>query len=70
MGQSDRVARIAGIWAHALCVWKGEEAARALLFRARPMLEGRRPIDAALGTELSADLVDQVLGGFEYGSAV
>lgn len=70
MGQSDRVARTAGIWAHALGVWKVGEAARAILFRARPMLQGRRPIDAALGTELGAELVDQVLGGLEYGSAV
>src|SRR5215212_8970399 len=69
VGQSDRLARIASIWAHALHVWKDEEAARAFLFRAHPMLEGRRPIDAALGTELGADLVDQILGGLEYGSA-
>ena len=70
VGQSDRLARIAGIWAHAVRVWKDEEAARAFLFRPHPMLEGRRPIDAALGTELGADLVDQILGGLEYGSAV
>lgn len=70
VGQSDRLARIAGIWAHALRVWKDEETARSFLFRPHPMLEGRRPIDAALGTELGADLVDQILGGLEYGSAV
>lgn len=70
VGQSDRLARIAGIWAHAVRVWKSEEAARAFLFRPHPMLEGRRPVDTALGTELGADLVDQILGGLEYGSAV
>ena len=70
VGQSDRLARIAGVWAHAVRVWKDEAAARAFLFRPHPMLEGRRPIDAALGTELGADLVDQILGGLEYGSAV
>ncbi len=69
-GQSDRLARIASIWAHALSVWKGEDPARAFLFRPHPMLEGRRPIDAALGTELGAELVEQILGGLEYGSAV
>ena len=70
VGQSDRLARIAGIWAHALRVWRDEEAARAFLFRSHPMLEGRRPIDAALGTELGADLVDAILGGLEHGTAV
>ncbi len=69
-GQSDRVARIAGLWAHALRVWKDEGATRAFLFRPHAMLEGRCPIDAALGTELGADLVDDILGGLEFGSAV
>ena len=68
--ESDRLARIATIWAHALDVWKSDEGARAFLTRPHPMLEGRRPIDAALATELGADLVDQILGGLEYGSAV
>jgi putative toxin-antitoxin system antitoxin component (TIGR02293 family) len=67
--ESDRLARIAGIWAHARAVWKDDDAARAFLFRPHPMLEGRRPIDAAVSTELGADLVDQVLGGLEHGSA-
>ncbi len=67
--ESGRLARIAGIWAHARAVWKDDEAARAFLFRPHPMLEGRRPIDAAVSTELGADLVDHILGGLEYGSA-
>lgn len=70
VGQSDRVARIANLWAHALRVWRDEDAARAFLVRPHPMLEGRRPIDAALGTELGADLVDDILGGLEHGTAV
>ena len=68
--ESDRVARIAGLWAHARAVWKDDDAARAFLFRPHPMLQGRRPIDAAVSTELGADLVDRILGGLEYGSAV
>jgi putative toxin-antitoxin system antitoxin component (TIGR02293 family) len=68
--ESDRLARIAGVWAHSLDVWKEEGAARAFLFRPHPMLEGRRPIEVALATELGADLVDQILGGLEFGSAV
>jgi putative toxin-antitoxin system antitoxin component (TIGR02293 family) len=67
--ESGRLARIAGIWAHARAVWKDDEAARAFLFRSHPMLEGRRPIDAAVSTELGGDLVDRILGGLEHGSA-
>jgi putative toxin-antitoxin system antitoxin component (TIGR02293 family) len=67
--ESDRVARIARLWAHACDVWKDEEAARAFLLRPHPMLEGRRPIDTAVATEIGADLVDQILGRLEYGSA-
>jgi putative toxin-antitoxin system antitoxin component (TIGR02293 family) len=67
--ESDRVARIAKVWAHALKVWKGEDDARAFLFRRHMMLDNRRPIDVALATEVGADLVDQILGRLEYGSA-
>lgn len=67
--ESDRLARIAGIWAHARAVWKGDDAARAFLFRPHPMLDGRRPIDAAVSTELGAHLVHGILGGLEHGSA-
>lgn len=67
--ESDRLARIAKIWAHAVDVWHDDEKARAFLFRSHPMLEGRRPIDAALSTEMGAELVDQILGRLEYGSA-
>jgi putative toxin-antitoxin system antitoxin component (TIGR02293 family) len=67
--ESDRLARIAKVWAHAVDVWHDDEKARAFLFRSHPMLEGRRPIDAALSTEMGAELVDQILGRLEYGSA-
>jgi|SRR4051794_12312296 putative toxin-antitoxin system antitoxin component (TIGR02293 family) len=67
--QSDRLARIAKVWTHALDVWKDEAAARAFLFRAHPMLEGQKPMEVALATEVGADLVDQILGRLAYGSA-
>jgi putative toxin-antitoxin system antitoxin component (TIGR02293 family) len=68
--ESDRLARVAGIWAHARAVWKSDEAARAFLFRSHPMLQGRRPIDTAVASEHGASLVDRILGGLEYGTAV
>ncbi len=68
--ESDRLARIARVWAHAVDVWKGEPEARDFLFRPHQLLEGRRPIDVALASGTGADVVDQVLGRLEYGSAV
>lgn len=68
--ESNRLTRIAGVWTHAVQVWKDPEAARGFLFRPHPMLEGRRPIDMAFATELGAGLVDRLLGGLEYGVAV
>jgi putative toxin-antitoxin system antitoxin component (TIGR02293 family) len=67
--EGDRVARVARLWARALQVWKSEHSAREFLFRPHPMLEGRLPIDAALGTEIGAELVDQILGRLEHGTA-
>src|SRR3954451_5138906 len=55
--ESGRLARIAGVWAFALNVWgHDEEEARAFLFRPHPLLEMRRPIDLALGSELGAQM--------------
>ncbi len=68
--EGGRLARIAGVWTHAVEVWKSDESARAFLFRAHPLLNGRRPIDVALSTSLGADLVDAILGGLEHGVAV
>ena len=54
----------------ALDVWKSEEAARAFLNRPHPMLEGRKPIDVAIQSELGADMVKSILGELKYGTAV
>lgn len=67
--ESARVARIAAIWARACGIWKDEAKAREFLLRPHPMLEGRRPFDVALRTDVGADLVDRILGRLEYGSA-
>ena len=67
--QSERLGRYARVWAVALGAWKSEEAAREFLWRRHMLLEGRRPIDVA-STEVGARLVEEILGGLEYGTAV
>ncbi|MBI3707614.1 MAG: DUF2384 domain-containing protein [Proteobacteria bacterium] len=68
--ESGRVARLAKAWSFAREVWGSDAEARDFLFRAHPLLEGRRPIDLVLGSELGAQLVDEILGRLQYGSAV
>lgn len=68
--QSMRIARIASIWTAARKVWGSDEETRDFLFRPHRMLEGRRPIDVAIETELGGQLVQDILGQLEYGSAV
>jgi putative toxin-antitoxin system antitoxin component (TIGR02293 family) len=67
--ESARVARLAEVWALACEVWGGDAAARDFLFRAHPMLEGRRPIDVVLANEFGRPLVEGILGRLQYGSA-
>lgn len=67
--ESDRLARIAKVWTHAVDVWKSEEDARWFLFQPHQLLDGQKPIDVVLSSEMGADLVDQLLGRLEYGSA-
>lgn len=66
---SEKVARIARIWAEAVSVWGGEDAARAFLFRPHAMLEDETPMTVALRSEVGAELVSEVLGRLRYGTA-
>lgn len=66
---SERVARIASMWADAVSVWGGEDAARQFLFRAHPMLDDETPISVGLRSEVGAELVGDILGRLRYGSA-
>ncbi|HEY7607605.1 MAG TPA: antitoxin Xre/MbcA/ParS toxin-binding domain-containing protein [Alphaproteobacteria bacterium] len=67
--QSVLVARLAGIWARALKVWGSPEEARDFLYRPHPLLDGRPPIDLVFENEVGAQLVDDILGRLEHGSA-
>lgn len=66
---SERIARYARLWAAALAVWKSEDEARDFLWRAHPLLDGRKPIQVA-ATEVGARLVEDLLGGLEHATAV
>lgn len=68
--EGAKVARLAEVWAFARDVWGGDEAARDFLFRPHPLLDGRRPVDVVLESELGRPLVENILGGLKYGSAV
>jgi len=68
--QSELVTRLAEVWTDAIRVWKSDEGARSFLHRKHPLLEGKRPIDVALQSEIGAQLVRDVLGRLEHGTAV
>jgi len=68
--ESARVARLAAVWAYAKDVWGSDESARRWLFQPHMMLEDRRPIDVVLASEFGRPLVENILGGLKYGTAV
>jgi putative toxin-antitoxin system antitoxin component (TIGR02293 family) len=68
--QSVVVARLAGVWAQAVRIWKSEAAARDFLYRKHSLLGERSPIDVVLENEIGAELVRGILGRLEHGSAV
>ena len=68
--ESARVARLASVWAFAKEVWGDEEGARRWIFHPHMMLEGRRPIDVVIASEFGRPLVESILGGLKYGTAV
>ncbi|WP_414630701.1 antitoxin Xre/MbcA/ParS toxin-binding domain-containing protein [Brevundimonas sp. UBA875] len=52
-----------------MAVWGGDVAARGFLFRPHAMLENQAPMTVAIGSELGAELVCDILGRLRYGSA-
>lgn len=67
--EGTRLARLARVWSLALEVWQSEDPARDFLFRTHPMLEDKRPIDLVIQSEIGAELVLDILGRLQYGSA-
>jgi putative toxin-antitoxin system antitoxin component (TIGR02293 family) len=68
--ESERLARLARIWAFAVDVWGSEDSARRFLSEPHPLLAGRIPRDLAAKTEIGAREVEDLIGGLKYGSAV
>lgn len=68
--QGEIVTRLAEVWTDATRVWKTDEAARGFLNRKHPLLDNKRPIDLMLQSEIGAQLVRDVLGRLEHGTAV
>lgn len=67
--ESERTERLARVIATAEYVWEGDkEGAHEFLTSPHPMLDGQRPIDAAL-TDLGAREVENILASLFYGIA-
>ena len=64
--ESERVERIARIYAPALDVWGDQDDARKYLFTPNPLLNNRTPIDLSF-TELGARLVEETIEKIRYG---
>ncbi|MGE5539758.1 MAG: antitoxin Xre/MbcA/ParS toxin-binding domain-containing protein [Gemmatimonas sp.] len=67
--QSAVLSRVADVWQMAVRIWKSEEQARQFLYREHPLLDRRRPVDLVLDNEVGAQIVRDVLGRLETGSA-
>ena len=67
--ESDRVARMASLWALALDVWQSAEAAQRFLGKPHPLLNGKIPYEVAVETEIGARTVEDILGRLKYGTA-
>lgn len=68
--EGARLARLAAVWTVALDVWKSDGEARRFMFDPHLVLQGRRPIDVVLESELGRPVVEGLLGRLQYGSAV
>jgi len=67
--ESEKTERLARVTAQAIQVWGEAEAAREFLTSPHPLLDGRKPIDAAT-TDLGARQVEAILVSIEHGLPV
>ncbi len=67
--ESERVERMARVYATTLDTWGNEEDAREFLFTPHQLLNNQRPIDLAF-TELGARQIEQILARIRYGLPV
>ena len=68
--ESDRLARIAKVFAFGLEVFRDEAKVRSFLDRPHPMLDDKAPLEIALATGLGADAVINLMGRAAYSGGV
>jgi putative toxin-antitoxin system antitoxin component (TIGR02293 family) len=68
--ESDRLARVAKVFAFGLEVFRDEAKVRDFLNRPHPMLDDKIPLELALATGPGADAVVNLLGRAAYGGGV
>ena len=64
--ESERVERIARIYAESLDVWGNQNEAQQFLFHPHPLLNNQTPIDIAF-TSLGAIQVENIMNNIRYG---
>ncbi len=67
--ESERLERVARVWAMARDVYKTDEDARRFLGEPHGLLRGRKPIDLVIANDVGAVVVEDILGRLKYGSA-
>lgn len=68
--ESDRLARIAKVFAVGLEVFRDEAKVRSFLERPHPMLDDKPPLEVALATGPGADAVINLIGRAAYSGGV
>jgi putative toxin-antitoxin system antitoxin component (TIGR02293 family) len=68
--ESDRLARVAKVFAFGLEVFRDEAKVRSFLDRPHPMLDDRAPLEIALASGPGADAVINLLGRAAYSGGV
>ena len=66
--ESEKLQRVARIFAMALDVWESDEDAQEFMAKPHPMLDDRSPFEASL-SEIGAREVESILGRLLFGSA-
>ncbi len=68
--ESDRLARVAKVFAFGLDIFRDEAKVRSFLDRPHPMLDNKPPLEVALATGPGADAVLNILGRAAYSGGV
>jgi putative toxin-antitoxin system antitoxin component (TIGR02293 family) len=67
--ESERLMRIVQTFSFAEEVWGGLDDAVRFMSSPHALLEGERPWDVVVGSEMGGRLVEEILGRLAYGSA-